>query len=47
MKRLCAAIALVWISLLPPLFTDGTCSRESEQANALVFPWGGFLHWGR
>jgi len=36
MKRLYAAIALVWIVLLPPLFTDGACSREFDQANALI-----------
>lgn len=36
MKTLLALVALVWIALLPPLFTRGACSEEYEEVNTLV-----------
>lgn len=34
MVRLLALLALVWLALLPPLFTDGACTREFEDEAA-------------
>lgn len=36
MLRLIAFIVIVWIALLPPLFTNGACTAEFEQASALI-----------
>lgn len=36
MKKLLALIALVWIALLPPLFTRGACTEEYEAVDKLV-----------
>lgn len=30
MLKLALAVALVWLALMPPLFTDGACTREFE-----------------
>lgn len=34
MWKFYAAIALVWIALMPPFFTGGACNREFEQVSA-------------
>ena len=34
MLRLFAVLAVVWLSLLPPFFTQGRCTEEFEQASA-------------
>ncbi len=36
MKKLLAFVALVWIALLPPLFTRGACTEEYEAVDQLV-----------
>lgn len=36
MKSLLAVIAIAWLLLLPPLFTDGACSAEFETATKRV-----------
>lgn len=36
MKKLLALIALVWIALLPPLFTRGACTEEYEAVDKMV-----------
>ena len=36
MWKIYAALALVWLCLLPPLFTDGACTSEFDQANAQI-----------
>lgn len=34
MWKLYAAIALIWIALMPPFFTGGACNREFEEVSA-------------
>ena len=36
MKKLLALVALIWLVLLPPLFTGGECTREFDDENAKV-----------
>jgi len=36
MIRILIVVALIWVALLPPLFTDGACTAEYEAAAALV-----------
>ena len=36
MTKLLALVALVWIALLPPLFTRGACSEEYEAVDRLI-----------
>ena len=36
MLKLAAVIAIVWIALLPPLFTDGACTREFDAEHERV-----------
>jgi len=34
--RFLAVVALVWLALLPPLFTDGACTREFDAESARI-----------
>jgi len=36
MTRLLIVVALIWIALMPPLFTGGACTAEYEEASALI-----------
>jgi hypothetical protein len=36
MKRLLALVALIWLVLLPPLFTGGECTREFDEEQARI-----------
>jgi hypothetical protein len=36
MKRLLALVALIWLLLLPPLFTGGDCTREFDEEQARI-----------
>ncbi|MDM4766590.1 hypothetical protein [Pelomonas sp. SE-A7] len=36
MIRLLVVVGLVWLALMPPLFTDGACTAEYLQAESLV-----------
>ena len=36
MKKLLALVALVWLVLLPPLFTGGDCTREFDDEQARI-----------
>ena len=36
MKRLLALVALIWLILLPPLFTGGDCTREFDEEQARI-----------
>ncbi len=36
MYRFFAALALIWIALLPPLFTGGACTAEFDAEHALL-----------
>jgi hypothetical protein len=36
MKKLYAVIALIWLALLPPLFTHGACTAEFDRAYTQV-----------
>ena len=36
MRRLLVVLALVWLALMPPLFTAGACTAEYEAAAALA-----------
>jgi len=36
MRYVYLAIGLVWLVLLPPVFTAGSCTREFDQANRLL-----------
>jgi hypothetical protein len=36
MLKLLALLAIVWAALLPPLFTDGACTREFDAEHARV-----------
>ena len=36
MKKLLALVALIWLLLLPPLFTGGDCTREFDEEQARV-----------
>jgi hypothetical protein len=35
-KRFLALLALIWLVLLPPLFTEGECTREFETEQARI-----------
>jgi hypothetical protein len=35
-KKFLALVALIWLVLLPPLFTDGGCTREFEDEQARI-----------
>ena len=36
MKKLLALVALIWLVLLPPLFTGGECTREFDEEQARI-----------
>ena len=36
MKKLLALVALIWLLLLPPLFTGGGCTREFDEEHARI-----------
>lgn len=36
MFKVLIVVGLLWLALLPPLFTDGACNAEYEQVEALV-----------
>jgi hypothetical protein len=38
MWRFYLALALVWLGLAPPLFTDGACTAEFESHSARIVP---------
>jgi hypothetical protein len=35
-KKFLALVALIWLLLLPPLFTEGACTREFDEEHARV-----------
>ncbi|MEO8386046.1 MAG: hypothetical protein ABI583_12435 [Betaproteobacteria bacterium] len=36
MIRFLGVVALIWLALMPPLFTDGACTAEFERESALL-----------
>jgi hypothetical protein len=36
MPRLAALVAIIWLALLPPLFTDGACTAEFDREAARI-----------
>ncbi len=36
MKKILVLVALVWLVLLPPLFTGGDCTREFDEEHARI-----------
>ena len=36
MKKLLALVAVIWLLLLPPLFTGGECTREFDEEQARI-----------
>lgn len=36
MFKLLAIVVLIWLALMPPLFTDGACTVEFDRESALL-----------